>query len=40
MMKDLTKSKLVEARRDGHYVLTKKGEEEAGKTPEAMLKKG
>jgi hypothetical protein len=35
VMKDLQKAKLVEQRRDGHYVLTKnKGEEEAAKTPE------
>jgi hypothetical protein len=34
VMKDLLKVKLVEMRRDGHYVLTKKGEEEAEKTPE------
>ena len=33
VMKDLQKAKLVEQRRDGHYVLTKnKGEEEAAKT--------
>ena len=35
VMKDLQKAKLVEQRRDGHYVLTKnKGEEEPAKTPE------
>jgi hypothetical protein len=37
-MKDLQKAKLVEQRRDGHYVLTKnKGEEEAAKTPGKKL---
>ena len=33
VMKDLQKAKLVELRRDGHYALTEKGEEEAEKTP-------
>ena len=38
VMKDLQKAKLVEQRRDGHYVLTKnKGEEEAAKTPGKKL---
>ena len=39
--KDLQKAKLVEQRRDGHYVLTKhKGEEEAAKTPEKITWRG
>ena len=38
MMKALQKDKLVEQRRDEHYVLTKKGEEEAAKTPEEAVK--
>jgi hypothetical protein len=41
VMKDLQKAKLVEQRRDGHYVLTKnKGEEEAAKTPEKITWRG
>ena len=34
MMDGLKKIKLVEKRRDGHYVLTDKGEKEAENTPE------
>jgi hypothetical protein len=41
VMKELQKAKLVELRRDGHYVLTKpKGEEEAAKTREDEMKSG
>ena len=41
VMKDLQKAKLVEQRRDGHYVLTKNtGEEEAAKTPEKITWRG
>jgi hypothetical protein len=36
MMEKLAKDKLVEKRRDGHYVLTKKGEEEAKNVPGAV----
>jgi len=38
MMKVLVKDKLVIQRRDDRYVLTPKGEEEAKKTPEDMVK--
>ena len=38
MLKDFTKAKLVEQRRNGHYILTKKGEEEAEKTPKDEVK--
>jgi hypothetical protein len=38
VLKELAKGKLAEKRRDGHYVLTKKGEEEAAKTPEDLVK--
>jgi hypothetical protein len=38
MMRDLQKIKLVEQRRDGHYVLTDKGQKEAEKTPEDPIK--
>jgi hypothetical protein len=38
VVKVLQKAKLVEPQRDGHYVLTKKGEAEAEKTPENPIK--
>jgi hypothetical protein len=38
MMRELAKGKLVEQRRDGHYKLSKKGEEEAEQTPEDPIK--
>jgi DNA-binding PadR family transcriptional regulator len=38
LMKELQKAKLVELQRDGHYTLSKKGEEEAAKTPEDPVK--
>jgi hypothetical protein len=39
LLKELAKGKLVEKRRDGHYVLTKKGTEEAEKIPQRMSAK-
>lgn len=39
VLKKLAKGKLVKQQRDGHYVLTKDGEEEAAKIPQPMSKK-